>query len=475
MIKKFTLAALAAIFASNISSAQTTVTVGNTTLDVRTVIQGTNSSNGIDIPWEIQWGPDDYIWMTERYGRVSRLNPETGARTTILDLTSTVYDQSEAGLLGLQLHPDFENNPYVYLAYTYQSSGTKERIVRYTYDTQTEMLGTPMTLVDNIVGYSTHIGCRLLILPDNTMIATTGDVHQENTLVQNTSTLNGKVLRMNLDGTIPADNPFGSSNYVYSYGHRNAQGLVLHPNGKLYSSEHGPSTNDEFNIIVPGGNYGWPEVEGFCNQGWETTWCNANTNEEPIAIWHENSTIAPSDLIYYDHPAIPEWQGKMLMTVLKNKHLKEIEVDGVDGTTVTDETIWFQNTFQRLRDILVAPDGRIFLATSGTSWSNTNPFSHSIVELKNSSYNPTGINDSPTVLRTRVQPNPTNGDVRFVFPAELISGNFTITDLAGKMMYSGIIQTSKTQIDVTNLASGLYMLSAVKGNHLSTERLVITE
>ncbi|MDP6909336.1 MAG: PQQ-dependent sugar dehydrogenase, partial [Flavobacteriales bacterium] len=105
MIKNFT--CIVALFASFIGSAaaQTTVTLDSTVLDVRTVIQGTNSSNGIDIPWEIQWGPDDYIWMTERYGRVSRLNPETGVRTTILDLTSTVYDVSEAGLLGLQLHP----------------------------------------------------------------------------------------------------------------------------------------------------------------------------------------------------------------------------------------------------------------------------------------------------------------------------------------------------------------------------------
>jgi len=413
--------------------------------------------------------------MTERYGRVSRLNPETGVRTTILDLTSTVYVAYEAGLLGLQLHPDFENNPYVYLAYTYSSSGYKERIVRYTYNSISGMLETPQILLDNIVGNDTHIGCRLLILPDNTMLATTGDVHQENTLVQNTNTLNGKVLRMNLDGSVPADNPFGINNHVYSYGHRNAQGLVVHANGKIYSSEHGPSTNDEFNIIVPGGNYGWPEVEGFCNQAWETSWCNANTNEEPIAIWSENATIAPSDLIYYDHPAIPEWQGKMLMTVLKNKHLKEIEVDNVDGTSVIGETIWFQNTFQRLRDILVAPDGRVFLATSGTSWSNTNPFSHSIVELKNSSYNPTGINGQPMVLRTSVRPNPSNGNVRLEFPNELIGGVFRITDVTGKTMCSGPVQNRKTQLDVTNLASGLYMLAAVKGNHLSTERLVITE
>ena len=134
MKQLFTLATLLVLTATIALAQPSTVTVGNTTLDVRVVIQGNNSTNGIDIPWEIQWGPDGYIYMTERYGRVSRLDPETGGRTTILDLTSTVYDNAEAGLLGLVLHPDFENTPEVFLAYTYFSGGIKERIVKYTYN-----------------------------------------------------------------------------------------------------------------------------------------------------------------------------------------------------------------------------------------------------------------------------------------------------------------------------------------------------
>jgi hypothetical protein len=308
------------------------------------------------------------------------------------------------------------------------------------------------------------------------MLATTGDVHQQNTLVQNENTLNGKVLRMNLDGTVPSDNPFGPSNYVYSLGHRNAQGLVLAPNGIIYSSEHGPSTNDEFNIIEEGKNYGWPEVEGFCNQVWETSWCNGVSNyEDPIAIWHENSTIAPSDLIWYDHPAIPEWNGKMLMTVLKNKHLKEIEVDNVDGTTVVNEIIWFQNTFNRLRDILMAPDGRVFLATSGTSWSNTNPFSHSIVELKNSSYSPVGVDEEIHRLRTGIQPNPSTGNIKITISEHLLNGGFEIYDITGRMMRSGIVRDKTLNLDLSSLASGLYNITIVKDNYTSTERLVIAE
>ena len=474
-MKYFTLTSIFSTFMAVMAFSQpATVTVGGTTLDVRVVIQGTNSTNGIDIPWEIQWGPDDYIWMTERSGRVSRLDPVTGTRTTILDLSNTIYDQSEAGLLGLQLHPDFTNSPYVYLAYTYSSGGVKERIVRYTYNGTNNTLGSPMILLDNINGNSTHIGCRLLILPDNTMLVTTGD-YQNQSSPQDGNHLSGKILRMNLDGSIPSDNPFGANSYVYSLGHRNAQGLVLAPDGKVYSSEHGPTTNDEFNIIEAGGNYGWPEVEGFCNQGWETSWCNnVNNYEDPIAIWHEGSTIAPSDLIWYDHPAIPEWQGKMLMTVLKNKHLKEIEVNAA-GTTVTDETIWFQNTFQRLRDILAAPDGRVFLATSGSSWSNTAPFTHSIIELKNSSYNPTGIEESVQTLRTKVYPNPTNGSVTISFAEELKGAEFRITDFTGRAVSSGVVSSLNMTSDLSGLASGLYVLRAINGKYSSSERLVISK
>lgn len=475
MIKNFT--AIVSFFAASTmlcSSQPSTVTVGNTTLDVRVVIQGTNSSNGVDIPWEIQWGPDDYIWMTERYGRVSRLNPETGARTTILDLTSTVYDNSESGLLGLVLHPDFENTPQVFLAYTYYSGGIKERIVRYDYNASNNSLENPLTLIEGINGNTTHIGCRLMFLPDNTLLATTGDYQNLNS-PQNDNSLSGKVLRMNTDGSIPADNPFGSNSYVYSKGHRNAQGMVLAPNGNLYSSEHGPSTNDELNIIVAGGNYGWPDVEGYCNQSSEMTACNSMTNyQDPLTIWFENSTIAPSDLVWYDHPAIPEWQGKLLMTVLKNKHLKEIEVDNADGTTVVSETIWFQNTFDRLRDICVAPDGRVFLATSGTSWSNNNPFSHSIVELKNSAYTPTGIARNETV-RLKIYPNPASGNVNVDLPEEAVGTTYRIHDGFGNLVAEGVVATTKQQIDMNRFAAGVYTFSILTEKGIARELITLVE
>ena len=489
MIKKLTsLNFLLAFAASAVMAQPSTLTVGNTTLDVRTVIQGTNANNGIDIPWEIQWGPDDYIWMTERSGRVSRLNPETGVRTTILDLSSTIYDNAESGLLGLQLHPDFENTPQVFLVYTYYNGGILERIVRYDYNETTGMLQNPLTLVDNINGNTTHIGCRLLILPDYTMLATTGD-YQNQSSSQDDNSLSGKILRMNLDGSIPTDNPFGPNSYVYSKGHRNAQGLLLAPNGKIYSSEHGPTTNDEFNIIVPGGNYGWPSVAGFCNTQSEMNACNNMTNyQDPIAIWYENSTIAPSDIVWYDHPAIPEWQGKILMAVLKAEHIKVIEVDNVDGTTVVDQEIMFNSShannpgssfnagqLNRLRDLCVAPDGRVFVATSGSSWSNTSPFTHSILELKNSSYSPTGIAESVETVETRIYPNPSAGMVNVVFSDKMEGADFLVTDHTGRTVYQGVVNSLKMEVDLSGLASGLYLLQSINEKYSTNQRLLISE
>jgi hypothetical protein len=297
---------------------------------------------------------------------------------------------------------------------------------------------------------------------------------------------------MNLDGSIPSDNPFGSNSYLYTKGHRNAQGLALSSNGNLYSSEHGPTTNDELNIIVPGGNYGWPEVEGFCNQGWETSWCNnVSEYQDPIAIWYENSTIATSDIAWYDHPAIPEWQGKILMAVLKTEHLKSIEVDGTDGTTVVGQEIHFNTghannptstssstynsgSFDRLRDVLVAPDGRVFLATSGPSWGTSGTFQNSIVELKNSSYSAVAV-DEVVEVKTSVYPNPSTGLVRMNFVPELTGAAYKVVDNLGRVVAEGLVSTGNVTVDLSGLAPGLYIIRSSNGNYTTNQRLLISK
>lgn len=357
------------------SFAQNTVSLDSTVLTIDTVITGLN------VPWEIQWGPDNAIWTTEREGIVSRINPVTGTKTQILDITSTVTATGESGLLGLVHHPQYPDSNYVYLVYTFLGNGViKERLVKYAYNGSN--LVSPQILLDSLTGASTHNGSRLIIGTDNKLYMTTGDA-QFQALPQDVTSLNGKLLRFNLDGSIPSDNPIPGS-LVYSWGHRNAQGLTLGPNGAIYSSEHGPNTDDELNLILAGGNYGWPSVRGFCDQPGEISFCADSNVIEPVTNFEPNRTVAASDIIYYNHPAIPEWQGAIIMAVLKDKQIRVMHL--ATPSTLASDVEYLTNQFGRIRDVLAGPDGSIYLATNGASWGNSDPNTHTILRLRNNNY-----------------------------------------------------------------------------------------
>ena len=378
------------------SSAQ--ITIGTTEVDTTTI------ASGLDTPWEILWGPENHIWITERYGRVSRLNPETGEIKELIRINE-VHEQSESGLLGLVLHPDFPNQPHVFLVYNYlESSSIKERLVRYTYSKGE--LESPLTLLEGIAGNGNHNGSRLVIDLDQKLYMTTGDAGNTST-AQNLNSLNGKVLRLNLDGTIPDDNPIPGS-YIWSWGHRNAQGLVISPSGLIYSSEHGPSSDDEVNIIEKGRNYGWPNVKGFCDQPTENPFCADSNVFEPIAAWTPTLAVAGTD--FYDHASIPEWKNSILVTSLKAARIVALKLSE-DGRSVEQEEAFFQGWYGRLRDICISTDGRIFLAVSNRDGRGSiQPGDDRIVQIE--AKNSTGLDR----LRTgqgpdfSVYPNPVIGD-----------------------------------------------------------------
>jgi glucose/arabinose dehydrogenase len=308
-------------------------------------------------PWEITWGPDDHIWMTERGGRISRIEPKSGAVRELLTI-SEVESRGEGGLLGMALHPSFSQQPYVYIVYNYNRNGNyREKVVRYTYANNT--LSSPQVLLDNINASSIHNGSRLLISPDNKLWITAGDAANSQD-AQNTSLPNGKVLRINLDGSIPADNPF-PGNPVWSYGHRNQQGLVL-VNGIMYASEHGPNIEDEVNIIEKQRNYGWPTVNGPCDEADENSFCSANNVKTPI--WSSgNNTVATCGMDHYNNERIPQWANSLLLTTLKSQRLYQLQLSA-DGQRVTGSRTWFTNAYGRLRDICISPAGRVYICTS---------------------------------------------------------------------------------------------------------------
>ncbi len=422
------------------------VTLEETTLDTTTLISGLN------IPWEIQWGPDDWLWVTERYGRVSRINPETGEQQVILDYTNQVHQEGESGMLGMVHDPDFDQNHKVYIVYTYSSAGgIGERISVFTY--QNNHLTNENVLLEGIPGNVNHDGSRLRFAPDGKIMMTTGDALDQQG-AQDTTTLNGKILRLNTDGSVPADNPFGPQNYVYTYGHRNPQGLVYGPTGILYSSEHGPSTDDEVNIIEAGRNYGWPVVKGFCDEPAEMDFCRQHNVKEPMINW--TPTIAPSDIIYYASDAIPEWKNTILLTVLKDMRVVELELSD-DGTQITAQKQWFVGYWGRLRDICAGPQGELYIATNGQSWSNNNPFTHSIIKLVPRGSSTGDLRKSgDSMIRIL---NDSSGNIRVQFDDALCGKNFWVYTTDGRQIETGRLATRPKTLKASLYKPGIYLLS----------------
>jgi glucose/arabinose dehydrogenase len=336
---------------SKSSSDQTAgVQPGDAEIDTRILTQQ------LTFPWEILWGPDNMLWITERGGKISRVNPVSGQVSPLLTIPD-VQSQGEGGLLGMVLHPDFAASPEVFVAYNYSKNGVyTEKVVKYTYNGNT--LNNQITLLDNIPAAGNHNGCRLAISPDKKLYITTGDAASASQ-AQNLNSLSGKILRINLDGTIPADNPTAGS-AIWTYGHRNPQGLVF-ANNRLYSAEHGNSTDDEVNIIQKGRNFGWPNVEGYCSVGTEPAFCTTNNVAEPIQAW--SPTIAPSGLDYYNNDLIPQWKNSLLLAVLKDSELLQLELSA-NGDKVETVNTFYKNTYGRLRDVCVAPDGKVYIITS---------------------------------------------------------------------------------------------------------------
>jgi glucose/arabinose dehydrogenase len=314
---------------------------------------------GLQHVWEMLWGPDDHIWLTEREGKISKMNPATGAIVFSATINEVV-SSGEGGLLGLALHPDFLSNGFLYVVYNYNSaSGYREKLVRYTFNNNS--IANPTTLIENIVASSIHNGSRIRVVNESTGVKiyfTTGDASNASS-AQDVNSRSGKVMRLNSDGTVPADNPI-VGNPLWSYGHRNPQGLVF-VNSKIYESEHGPDIEDEVNIIEKGRNYGWPTVTGPCN-GSEISFCTVNNIKEPI--WSSGgSTIAVCGIDYYNSDKISAWKNSILMTTLKDASLRQLKLSS-DGNSVVSTSIFFKDIYGRLRDICISPSGNVYLCTS---------------------------------------------------------------------------------------------------------------
>lgn len=317
----------------------------------------TTVTRGLDTPWDMEWGPDGMIWVSERGGRISRVDPNTGARTAA-GTVSGVYQSGEGGLMGIALHPDFARQPVLYAMHTYGGrDGTYNKLVRLKWDGS--VLGAPETLLDRIPGGWIHNGARIAVGRDGFLYISTGESGSSN-IAQDTASLGGKILRLTLDGRPAPGNPFGTA--VWSFGHRNPQGLVFHPTtGVLYETEHGPGDNDEVNIILPGRNYGWPTVHGMCDEADEKEFCRRNNVVEPLTTWTPTVAISGADLYLSDR--IPSFRNSLLATSLAGSSLWRMTLSA-DGKGVTSRERLLEGKYGRLRDVLVASNGDVYICTS---------------------------------------------------------------------------------------------------------------
>ncbi|OGH18580.1 MAG: hypothetical protein A2868_02335 [Candidatus Levybacteria bacterium RIFCSPHIGHO2_01_FULL_40_15b] len=291
-------------------------------------------AENLEVPWALAFGPDGRMLVTERPGRVSIIDGN-GQVSQIVNIN--VHTISESGLHGIAVDPNFETNRNIYLYYTYRSSGnnTLNRVARYKFENNN--LREDKIIVDRIPGAPNHDGGRIKFGPDNFLYITTGDA-QEPSLAQDRNSLAGKILRVTRDGDPVPDNLFGTR--IYSYGHRNPQGITWDNQGRLWETEHGSSATDELNLITPGKNYGWPEIRGDQTRAGMVS---------PV-IQSGSQTWAPGGVAFLN--------GSIFFAGLRGSAFYEYKIN--EKRLVEH----FKNEYGRLRDVVVGPDNMFYITTS---------------------------------------------------------------------------------------------------------------
>lgn len=294
-------------------------------------------------PWAMSFG-DNKIFFTEKIGKIRVIDNGTLVNEPVDNLK--VADVTDAGLLGITLHPDFEKNHFIYVYYTYQEGANLwNKVLRLT-ESKNKIVDTKVIL-DKIPGAEFDDGGVIKFGPDKKLYIGTGDATNKSS-AQDLKSLAGKILRLNDDGSIPQDNPFPNSP-VYSYGHRNPQGLAWDDKGNLYETEEGPTQNDEINLIKPGQNYGWPNQE-----------CSGSPQYQTALVCY-NPSIGPAGITYYSTGKL-DIKNSLILSTLLGHSLYQLPVQ--NGTILGQKIIL--DGVGRIRDVGKGPDGYLYILTSNT-------------------------------------------------------------------------------------------------------------
>jgi glucose/arabinose dehydrogenase len=319
----------------------------------------------LDRPWSLVQLPDNSFLVTQRGGELLRV-AQDGSTTEIGGVPPT-YVAGQGGFFDVVLHPEFAANQVIYLSYAHGSPGANgTAIMRARLEGDSLEEARDILLVEPLKDTPQHYGGRLLFLDDGTLLLTTGDGFDYREEAQNLDSELGKVLRINEDGSVPGDNPFseGPAQRIWSYGHRNPQGLVVSPGGVVYLHEHGPRGGDEINLIEPGKNYGWPAITHGVNYSGArvSPFTEAEGMEQPLVYWVPS--IAPSGMTWYEGDAFPQWRGDLFVGALVDREVRRIVLE--QGEVVRQEAL-FSDLGERIRDVRTGRDGFLYLLTDGNN------------------------------------------------------------------------------------------------------------
>ena len=324
-------------------------------------------AKGLDYPWALAFLPNGDLLVTERTGQI-RIVSQNTVSEPLVGLPKDIYVQGQGGLLDVVLHPNYYTNRWLYLSYTVGSDDKNAlQVMRAKLSGNQLIQQQIMFTVSPFKDTPVHFAGRMTFLPDNSLLITSGDGFDYREDAQRLNNLLGKVIRINDDGSIPANNPFLSedvdslSNYVFTYGHRNAQAILYDPSrGVIFSNEHGPDGGDELNIIQAGVNYGWPVIT-FGNDyigGRISPFTDYPNMQQPLIDW--TPSIAPSGMAVHSGELFKALNGDLLISVLKFKEVRWVQMDGIN---VVGQASLFKELGQRIRDVRVHPDGSIYILT----------------------------------------------------------------------------------------------------------------
>lgn len=329
-----------------------TESVGNISDDYKIEVFAEN----LTVPWSIAWTDNDRMLVNERTGKIRIIQNGKLQDAPLLEIKE-VSVGSEEGLMGLAIDPNYAENKFIYISYAYgKGSDMAIKVVRYKDNGNS--VSDELILIDKLPGAKNHAGCRLRFGPDGKLYITTGDA-TDREIAQDLKNMGGKILRLNSDGSIPSDNPWQNSP-VWSYGHRNPQGIDFYPGTSiLWETEHGPSGfdgpggGDEVNVIVKGGNYGWPVVS---HDG------HKDGMVDPVLVY--TPAEAPASGMFYKSGVISQFKNNFFFGCLRGRGIIRVIVDEKDPTKVISQSKMTDVDYGRIREIAEGPDGAIYFSTS---------------------------------------------------------------------------------------------------------------